>query len=102
MSLQSRFDSSRLPIPEYNVACSVATAYPLAVGGKPDLTSIACYRMARKPLFAILPEVVCAVNQNLIIKRLGGKVFFWQDMAKTRISVCGEKRLTRPAHVLDG
>ena len=72
---QSRFDSSSLPIPIYNVACSITTAYPLAIRRKPDLTSKPCDGMAREPLFAVLSEGVRAINQNLIIKRLSGEIF---------------------------
>lgn len=76
MRLQPRLNPPALPVPEYDVALPIATADPLAVRRKPDLAGITGDGMTSKPFFPVLPEVVRTVNEDLIVERLGGKVFF--------------------------
>jgi len=65
---------ARFPVPENNISFTISTAYPLAVRGKPNLARVTSNGMTCKPLFAILTEVVCTINEYLIIKRLCSKI----------------------------
>lgn len=76
MCLQPRLNPPALPVPEYDVALPIATADPLPVRRKPDLAGIAGDGVSSKPFLPVLPEVVRTVNEDLIVERLGGKVFF--------------------------
>ena len=73
--LQPRLDAARLPVPKYDIAGCVATADPLAIRGETDFTCITCNLVIGKPFFTVLTEIVRAVDQDLIIKGLGGEVF---------------------------
>jgi len=68
MGLQTRLDATSFPIPEDDVAFTVSTTDPLSIGGKSNLTCITSDGVSSEPLFAILPEIVCAVNQDLIVQ----------------------------------
>jgi hypothetical protein len=68
MGLQTRLNATSLPVPENNVAFTVSTADPLSIGGKSNLTCITSDGVSSESLFAILPEVIRAVNQDLIVK----------------------------------
>ena len=68
MRLQTRLDPTSLPIPEDNVAFTVPAADPLSIGGKSNLTRITSDGVSSEPLFAILPEIIRAVNQDLIVQ----------------------------------
>ena len=83
------FNPAGFPVPEYNVARPVAAADPLAVGRESHLACISRNRMPREALLAVLPEVVCRVDQDLVVQRLRGKVFF---CAKKVGEECGNKR----------
>lgn len=73
----ARLDAARLPLPEDDVALSVAAADPLAVGREADLAGVARDRVPREALVPRLPEVVRAVDEDLVVERLGRKVFLW-------------------------
>ena len=77
MRAQTRLDTTRLPFPEYHVPFAVAAADPLAIRREPDLASITRNRVASEALVARLPEVVGAVDQDLIVEALRGKVLLW-------------------------
>jgi len=62
MRLEARLDTSRLPIPENNIALTVSTADPFPVGGEPNLASVTCNGVTCKAFLAVLPEVVGAVD----------------------------------------
>ena len=68
MGLQTRLDATSLPIPEDNVAFTISTADPLSIRGKSNLTCITSDGVSSEPLFAILPEIIRAVNQDLIVQ----------------------------------
>lgn len=87
MRMQSRLYSTSLPVPEDDIARTVTTTDPSSIWGKSDLTSITCHSMSGKPFLPILSEVVGAVDEYLIVKRLRCKVFLWME----RISKCSEK-----------
>lgn len=76
MRLQPRLNPPALPVPEYDVAFPIATADPLAIRRKPDLAGITGNGMSSKPFLPVLTEVIRAVDEDLIIERLGGEVFF--------------------------
>jgi len=67
MSFQPRFDFACLPIPKHNVPFTVTTTNPLAVGRKPNLACIASYRMSCEAFLTILPEIVGAVDKDLVV-----------------------------------
>lgn len=77
MGLQSRLNPAALPVPEYNVALPIAATYPFTIGRKADLTGVPGYGMSSKPFLPVLPEVVRAVDEDLVIERLSGEVLFW-------------------------
>jgi hypothetical protein len=68
MGLQTRLDATSLPIPEDNIAFTISTADPLSIGGKSNLTCITSDGVSSEPLFAILSEIIRAVNQDLIVQ----------------------------------
>lgn len=68
MRLQPRLDAAGLPVPEHNVTLPISTAYPFAVGGEPHLTGITGNRVSSEPLLSVLPEVVCTVDEDLVIQ----------------------------------
>ena len=82
MSFHPRFDAASLPIPENNVALAIPAAYPLSIRRESHLTRITSNGVSREPLLAILAKVICTIYQNLVIKRLGRKVFFWTRIVK--------------------
>ena len=79
MGMQSRLDAPRLSVPEDDIAVAVAAADPLAIGGEADLAGVPGDGVTSKTLVPCLAEVVCAVDKDLIVKRLCGKVFFWKQ-----------------------
>ena len=77
MGPQAGLYAACLPLPKHNITLSIATADPLAVGRKSHLACVTRDRVSGEPLISCLPEVVRAVHQNLVIKRLRSKVFFY-------------------------
>ena len=78
MTPQPRLDPPRLPIPAHDVALAVPAADPFTIRRKPDLARVARNGVAREPLLAVLPEVVCVVDEDLVVERLSGEVFLWR------------------------
>lgn len=74
MSLQSRLYPARLPIPENNISLSITATNPFAIRGKSYLTCVSCDGMTGETLFAVLTEVVGAVDEDLIVEGLSGEV----------------------------
>ena len=79
MCMEARLYPAGLPVPEDDVPGAVPAADPLAVWRKPYLTRVPRDGVPREPLLAVLPEVVCAVDEDLVVEGLGGEVFFWKD-----------------------
>jgi hypothetical protein len=79
VSLQPRLDSSSLPIPEHNVSFAISTAYPFTVRRKSNLARVTSDRVSSESLLAVLTEIVRTVDQNLIVKRLSGEIFFYKS-----------------------
>ena len=71
---QTRLDTTSFPFPKYHVPFAVAAADPLAIRREPDLTSISSNRVASEALVPRLAEVVGAVDQDLVVEALRGKV----------------------------
>ena len=69
---------SRLPIPEYHISRAITTAYPLPVRRKADLASIAGDGVPCESLLSVLSEVVCAVDEDLVVERLRSEISFWR------------------------
>lgn len=76
MGMKSRLDAPSLPVPEDDIAIPVAAADPLAIGGEANLAGVSRHRVASETLVPCLAEVVRAVDKDLIVQRLCGKVFF--------------------------
>lgn len=77
MSFQSRFYPACLPVPEDQVARAVTTTDPLSVGRESDLTCVSRNSMSCKTLLTVLSEVIRAIDEDLVVERLGGEVFLW-------------------------
>jgi len=75
VGFQPRLDSSRFPVPEHDVTAAVPTTDPPSIGRKPDLARKSSDRMARESFLAVLPEIVGAIYENLVVKGLRCKVF---------------------------
>ncbi len=82
MCSEAGFDTTRFPLPENDIALPIATADPLSVWGEAYLSCIARDHMPSESFVSCLPEIVRAVHQDLIIKRLGSEVFFWRGNKK--------------------
>lgn len=78
MTFQARFNLSCPPIPENNVPIAIAAAYPFPIRRETHLTSISSNGVARKAFLAILSEIVCAVDEDLVVQRLSGEVFIYE------------------------
>ena len=68
MGLQTRLNATSLPVPENNVAFTGSATDPLFIGGKSNLTYITSDGVSSEWLFVILPEVISALNEDLIVK----------------------------------
>ena len=77
MGPQAGLYAACLPLPKHNITLSIATADPLAVGRKSHLACVTRDRVSGEPLISCLPEIICAVNQDLIVQGLGCKVLLW-------------------------
>ena len=75
MCLEPRLYSPSLPLPENHVALPVTTTDPLPVWRKADLACVSGDGVASKPLISRLTEIVRAVDKDLVVERLSGKVF---------------------------
>lgn len=82
--LQARLDAARLPIPKHDIAIAVPTADPLAVRREADLARITHHTVPREAFLAVLSEVVCAVDEDLVVERLRGEVFFYAAIGLAR------------------
>ena len=67
MCLESRLYSPSLPLPEDHIALPVTAADPLPVWGEADLACVPGDGVASKPLVPCLTEVVCTVDQDLVV-----------------------------------
>jgi hypothetical protein len=67
VALQLALDATRLPIPEHHVPLGVTAAYPFPIWRKSDLTGISGNGMPCEAFLAVLSEVICVVEQDLII-----------------------------------
>jgi len=76
MALQLALDPACLPVPEHHVSFAISATYPFPIWGEAYLTGVSRDGVARKPLLAILSEVVRVIKQNLIVQRLRSKDFF--------------------------
>ena len=72
--LESHLHPSHLPIPEYNIPSAIPATDPLPIWWEANLACVPCNGMSHKLFLLVLPEIVCAVHENLIIQRLGHKV----------------------------
>lgn len=79
MCLEPRLYSPRFPFPENNVTLSIAAANPFPVWRESDLTRVSRDGVPGEPLVPRLTEIVRAVDEDLIIQGLGGKVFLWNN-----------------------
>ena len=77
MCLRAGLDTTSFPIPNDEVALSIATTYPFTVSRETNLACISGHGVTCKPLLPILAEVICAVYENLVIQWLRCKVFFY-------------------------
>ena len=77
MCLEARLDASRLPIPENNITFTVSAADPFPVRGEANLASVTCNGVTCEAFLTILPEVVSAVYQNLVVKGLCSEIFVY-------------------------
>ena len=68
MRLEPRLYSPSLPLPENHVTLPVATTDPLPVRRKADLTGVPGDGVAGKPLISRLPEIVCTVDEDLVVQ----------------------------------
>ncbi len=75
MCLKFVFESTRFPVPKYEIAFTIAAAHPLAIGRKPNLASVASNGMSCETFLAVLAEIIRTVYQYLIIQRLGSEIF---------------------------
>jgi hypothetical protein len=57
--------------------------------------------MSSKSLLAVLPEVIRAINEDLIIKRLSGEIFFCVSVLWSAI-LFSELESDRRAYWMDG
>ena len=71
---QPRLDAARLPLPEHDVALAVSAADPLAVWGEAHLAGVPGDGVSSEALIPRLPEVVRAVDQDLVVEALRGEV----------------------------
>lgn len=74
--LQPTLDFSILPIPENDIAISISRADPFSIRRESHLTCITGYSVTSKTFFAVLPEVVRGINEDLIVQRLSSEPFF--------------------------
>jgi hypothetical protein len=79
VALQLALDTTRFPIPEHHVPFGVTAAYPFSIWRKSDLTRITRNGMPSEALLAVLSEVVCVVEQDLIIQRLRSEDLFYRS-----------------------
>ena len=68
MTRKSRFYPPRFPVPKYHVPVRIPTADPLAVRREAHLAGIPCDRVPGKALLSILPIVVSAEDENLVVQ----------------------------------
>lgn len=76
VAFEPRLNPTSFPFPEYHVAVTISRADQSTIGREPNLARIASNSMTRKSLLAVLAEVVCGVDENLIVEGLSGEPFF--------------------------
>ncbi len=72
-------DPPGFPIPENDISIRIPARYPLSIWTESDLASVPSDGVAREAFFAILPEVLGGVDDDLIVQRLGGEPFLWRN-----------------------
>lgn len=75
MSLQTGLDPTCLPVPKNDIPLAITAANPLAVRRESNLASVSGSRVTRETLFPVLPEVVCAIDQDLVVEGLRREIF---------------------------
>ena len=79
VSRQTTLYPACLPIPEHDVTGAISAANPFPVRREANLTGVTGDRMPREALLPVLTEVVGAVDEDLVIERLRGKISFWSE-----------------------
>lgn len=67
-----------LPVPKDKVTLSVTRRNESSIWGKPDRTGVSGNSMTGEPFLAVLSEVVCRIDEDLIVERLSSKPFFYE------------------------
>ena len=75
--LKARLYPTGFPVPEYDIPTRVPTADPFAIRRKSNLAGITSYGMTGESLLSVLSKVVGAIDEDLVVKGLRGKEFFY-------------------------
>lgn len=86
MATQPALDVPIFPVPEYDVSLGISRTDPSPIRREANLTSVPCDTVSGKALFAILPEIIRRINEDLIIKRLRSKPFFCLTSTNPQVS----------------
>lgn len=73
MRLQPRFDRAGFPVPENYIAFAIPAADPFSVRRETDLGGVPRHGMTCESFLAVLSKVIRAVDQNLVVQRLGSE-----------------------------
>lgn len=92
--LEPRLYPSSLPLPENHVALPVTATNPLPVRREADLTGVPGDGVASEPLVPSLTEIVRAVDEDLVVQRLGSKVFLCNKQNRTILQKRCHQKLT--------
>jgi hypothetical protein len=68
VSFEAGLDPTRFPIPENDTAIRLSATDPFAIRGEANLTGITSYGVSLEYLFAVLPEVIRTIYQDLVVK----------------------------------
>lgn len=75
MCLEPRLYPPSLPLPENHVTLPIPAANPFPVGREADLAGVPGDGMAGEPFVPRLAEIIRAVDEDLVVQGLSGKIF---------------------------